>query len=829
MALVKEVKEIFEQMEAEVEQNVVDKQCADIERKNLPIENENLIADCLSNELLYSIMNVVNTVSRSSELHDAYTVEQACVVDLEAEISKLKHKIEKDDHSEVLKCFSNLEIDHLNFQLKYKNLKEHFGNNKSQTSQDTPEFDSFFEINKMKEQLQGKNNTIRKLKEQISHMNERRSETDRILDFKALDSHNIELTKHVTALQEQNEFFRAENKKVKQHYKELYDSIKITRAKTIENTSSLLTKIEKLKAQLKGKMECVTVNTIKPKVLAPCMYASDVEPIPPCNRNNREVHLNYLKHLKESVETLRKIVEEARIEKQLDNALKNACFYTNRSRELLEYVIGTCTKESNKRDKKAATTPLNRKKQTNVPVIPSTGVINSTEAIRSKSRSNTKRKRILPAKSDNKKKVEAYPRNNKSKLKQENHVDSSISSKRTCVVKYLKSVNELLVKIVSIKVKQVVQIVLWYLDSGCSKHMTRNRSRLKNFVKKFIKTVRFRNDYFGAIMGYGDYVIGDSMISRVYYVEGLGHNLFSVGQFCDSDLEVSFRKHSCHVRDVDGVELLKGCRGSNLYTISVEDMKKSSPICLLSKDSKNKSWLWYRRLNHLNFGTINALARKDLVRVLPRLKFKKYHLCFACQLGKSNKIMRVQSINGKKYILVIVDDYSRFTWVKFFRSKDETLEFVIKFIKKIQVSLNITVRYIRTDNGTEFVNQVLTKLYESVGIFHQKSVPRTPQQNGVVERRNRTLVEAARTMLIFSKALMFLWAEAIATACYTQNRSIIHTHHNKTPYELVHDKKPDLKFLQVFGALCYPTNDNEDLGKLKATTDIGIFCWLCSK
>nr|GFC31771.1 integrase, catalytic region, zinc finger, CCHC-type, peptidase aspartic, catalytic [Tanacetum cinerariifolium] len=161
---------------------------------------------------------------------------------------------------------------------------------------------------------------------------------------------------------------------------------------------------------------------------------------------------------------------------------------------------------------------------------------------------------------------------------------------------------------------QVVQIVLWYLDLGCSKHMTGDRSWLMNFVKKFIGTVRFGNDHFGAIMGYGDYVICDSVISMVYYVEGLGHNLFSVGQFCDSDLEVAFRKHSCYVRDTDGVELIKGSRWSNLYTILVEDMMKSSPICLLSKASKNKSWLWHRRLNHLNFGTINDLARKDLVQ-----------------------------------------------------------------------------------------------------------------------------------------------------------------------------------------------------------------------
>ncbi|GJZ56688.1 retrovirus-related pol polyprotein from transposon TNT 1-94 [Tanacetum coccineum] len=203
-----------------------------------------------------------------------------------------------------------------------------------------------------------------------------------------------------------------------------------------------------------------------------------------------------------------------------------------------------------------------------------------------------------------------------------------------------------------------------------------------------------------------------------------------------------------------------------------------------------------------------------MVRGLPRLKFEKDHICFACQLGKSKKYTH----KPKSENTIIK--------VKFLRSKDETLEFVIKFLKQIQVGLNKTVRFIQTDNGTEFVNQVLTKFYESVSITHQKSVLRTPQQNGVVERWNRTLVEAARKMLIFSKALMFLWAEVVATTCYTQNKSLIHSRHNKTPYELVHGKKPDLTFLCVFGALCYPKHDNEDLGKLKAKEDIRIFIGL---
>nr|GEX57300.1 putative ribonuclease H-like domain-containing protein [Tanacetum cinerariifolium] len=276
--------------------------------------------------------------------------------------------------------------------------------------------------------------------------------------------------------------------------------------------------------------------------------------------------------------------------------------------------------------------------------------------------------------------------------------------------------------------------------------MTGNRSRLKNFVKKSIGTVRFENDHFGAIIGYGDYVIGDSVIFKVYYVEGLGHNLFSVGRFDDSDLEVAFRKHSCYVRDTYGVELIKGSHGSNLYTISVKDMMKSSSIYLLSKASKNKSWLWHRCLNHLNFAcqlgkskkhTHKPKAENTIMKVLHTLNMDLY------------VPMRVQSINGKKYILVIVDDYSRFTWVKFLRSKDETTELVTKFLTQIQVGLNKTVRFIRTDNGTEFFNIVLTEFYEKVDILHQKSIPRTLRQNGVVKRQNCTLVEAARTMLIF--------------------------------------------------------------------------------
>ncbi|GJY77304.1 retrovirus-related pol polyprotein from transposon TNT 1-94, partial [Tanacetum coccineum] len=365
-------------------------------------------------------------------------------------------------------------------------------------------------------------------------------------------------------------------------------------------------------------------------------------------------------------------------------------------------------------------------------------------------------------------------------------------------------------------------------------------------VDKLLGTIRFGNDQIAKIMGYGNYQMGNVAISWVYYVEGLGHNLSFVRYFCDSDLEVAFCKHTCYIRDIKGVDLIKGSRGLNLYTLSMEDMMISSPICLLSKASKTKSWLWHRHLSHLNFGTINQLAKQGLVRGIPKLEFEKDHLCSACSLGKSKKYshkpkskdtnqqklyllhmdlygpIHVESINGKKYILVIVDDYSRFTWVKFLRSKDEALEFIIKFLKMIQVRLSTTVRNIRIDNRMEFFNQTLRSYYEDVRIYLETSVARTPQQNDIVKRRNQTLIEAARTMLIISKAPLFMWAEAVATACYTHNRSLIRLRHGKTSYELLHDRKPYLTYFHVFGALCYPTNDSEDLVKLKPKADIAM-------
>ncbi|GJV30573.1 retrovirus-related pol polyprotein from transposon TNT 1-94 [Tanacetum coccineum] len=174
---------------------------------------------------------------------------------------------------------------------------------------------------------------------------------------------------------------------------------------------------------------------------------------------------------------------------------------------------------------------------------------------------------------------------------------------------------------------KVIQLVLWIVDSGCSKHMTGNLQLLRNFVEKLMGTVRFGNDHFAVITGYGDYVQGNLIICHIYYVEGLGHNLFSVRKFCDGDLEAAFRSNTCYVWNLEGDDLLTGSHDSNLYTISISEMAASSPVCLMSRSTSTKSWLWHRRLSHLNFGTINQLTSKDLVDGLPKFKYNKDHLC----------------------------------------------------------------------------------------------------------------------------------------------------------------------------------------------------------
>nr|GFB69818.1 retrovirus-related Pol polyprotein from transposon TNT 1-94 [Tanacetum cinerariifolium] len=185
--------------------------------------------------------------------------------------------------------------------------------------------------------------------------------------------------------------------------------------------------------------------------------------------------------------------------------------------------------------------------------------------------------------------------------------------------------------------ERFVEIVLFIVDSGCSKHMTGNLKLLINFVEKFLGTIKFENDKIAPILGYGDLVQGAVTIKRVYYVEGLNHNLFSVGQFCDTDLEVAFKKSTCYIRDLKRNDLLIGSRGTDLYSITLQYTNCPNPICLMAKATSSQAWLWHRHLSHLNFDTINLLSKNDIVVGLLKLKFVKDHLCSSCELGKDKR------------------------------------------------------------------------------------------------------------------------------------------------------------------------------------------------
>nr|GEV81959.1 retrovirus-related Pol polyprotein from transposon TNT 1-94 [Tanacetum cinerariifolium] len=287
-------------------------------------------------------------------------------------------------------------------------------------------------------------------------------------------------------------------------------------------------------------------------------------------------------------------------------------------------------------------------------------------------------------------------------------------------------------------IPKIVQIYLWIIDSGCSKHMTGNHALLTNFVEKFLGTVCFGNNDFAVIAG-----------------------------------SMTIKKSTCFARNEDGVDLLTGDRSSNLYTIALNEVASNSLTCLLTKASSSQTWLWHQRLSHLNFATINNLVKNNLVQGLHKMNFKKDHLCSACEQRKIHR--------------------------KHHKSK-------------MAFASNKPLYLLHMDLcGPMRVESINEKRYL------------TPQQNGVVERRNRPLVEAARTMLTFANLPLFLWAEATAIACFTQNRSIIHKRFDKTPYDLVSKRKPNIKFFRVFGCRCYLLNDYEDVGKLKAKGDIGVF------
>ncbi|GJZ59827.1 putative ribonuclease H-like domain-containing protein [Tanacetum coccineum] len=395
---------------------------------------------------------------------------------------------------------------------------------------------------------------------------------------------------------------------------------------------------------------------------------------------------------------------------------------------------------------------------------------------------------------------------------------------------------------------------LGIVDSGCSRSMTGNRHRLENFQEFKGGNVTFGGGE-GKITGKGTIRTAKLDFENVLYVKELQHfNLFSVSQICDKKNRVLFTETECLVLTKDfklpdeTQVLLKVPRKHNLYSFNLEDLAPQGDLaCLLAKATLDESTQWHRRLGHVNFKNMNKLVKGNLVRGLPPKLFQNDHTCVACNKGKQHKVSykaktvvssfseplqmlhmdlfgptSVRSISHKFYCLVITDAFSRFSWVFFLAKKDEIVGILKEFINVVENQLNKKVKVIRSDNGTEFKNRDLIEFCGSKGIMRDYSNARTPQQNGVAERKNRTLIEAARTMLADSFLPTMFWTEAVATACYVLNRVLVTNPHNKTPYELLTGIVPTISYLKPFGCHVTILNTIDQLGKFDGKSDEGF-------
>ncbi|GJV60809.1 putative ribonuclease H-like domain-containing protein [Tanacetum coccineum] len=356
---------------------------------------------------------------------------------------------------------------------------------------------------------------------------------------------------------------------------------------------------------------------------------------------------------------------------------------------------------------------------------------------------------------------------------------------------------------------------LGIVDSGCSRSMTGNKEKLDDFVKIVGGTVTFGGGD-GKITGKGTIRTSKLNFENVYYVEELHNfNLFSVSQICDSKNKVLFIDKECLVlsKEVQLPEnsqvVLRVPRRNNLYCFNLSDIKPERDVtCLLAKASLVESTKWHRRMAHVNFKNMNKLAKHGLVNGLPSKLFTNEHNCVACNKGKQHKASykaitavstisaplqllhmdlfcptSIRSIDHKYYSLVVTDDFSRFTWVFFFETKDETYGILKDFIT--------------------FIENQLTKKVKAI-------------------RKNRTVIEAARTMLADFKLPTMFWTEAVSTACYILNRVLVTQPHNKTPYELVSGKVPNISHLKPFGCLVAILNTSDHLGKFEGKADEGF-------
>ncbi|GJU15858.1 retrovirus-related pol polyprotein from transposon TNT 1-94 [Tanacetum coccineum] len=680
-----EVQTVFNQMEAAVDQCSVDKNVFEIQIKQLRIDNDQLLNQIMSQEIVHIVANSV----------DICDVKKSCVNDcrtcpeLEIEIFKKKDFVEKETYDKLVKSYSNLEKHCISLELATQLNQEIFQRENSGENLNAPTFNQLFEINELKAQSQEKDTVIRKLKERIKYLSRKDSAENVKKDIDEIETINIELEHSVAKLLSENENLRKERVHLKSIFKDQFDSVVKTRVQSKEHCDSLIAQINAksvensdLNAQLQEKVFAITTSK------------------------------NELRKLKG------KNVVNTAVSKP------NATLAPRIHALILQNLV-------------------RRVKPT-------------TSASGSKPTGNTKKNKITrPPHSNHKNKVGDHPRKVKSSLNKTNSVSEPISNALVkhsvrnvkfesicaicnkclfdanhdmCLIDFVNDVNwkptGRFFTIVgnSCLLTRITPKKIVHLKETTPKSVDTPKPDIKVYSRrpKQLKSIGCPDR--PLVSGLRMFKTHDRELLSAHELR-IRHNLFYVGQFCDTNLEVAFRKNTCFIQNLEGVDLLSGSRDTNLYTISLDDMLKTSPIRLLSKASNTKSWLWHRRLSHPNFDTLNKLAKDGLARGKskksshqPKAKDTNQEKLYLLHMDLYGP-MRVESINRKKYIL----------------------------------------------------------------------------------------------------------AEAINTTCYTQNRSLIRLRYNKTPYELMHDKKHDLSFFHVFGSLCYPTNDSEELGKLNVKADIGIF------
>ncbi|GJR89060.1 zinc finger, CCHC-type containing protein [Tanacetum coccineum] len=380
---------------------------------------------------------------------------------------------------------------------------------------------------------------------------------------------------------------------------------------------------------------------------------------------------------------------------------------------------------------------------------------------------------------------------------------------------------------------------LWYLDNGASNHMTRIREHFKELDEKVSGKVRFGDGSYIEIKGKGSIIIEcddekQRIISHVYYIPDLKSNLLSLGQFTEIGCKVIMEDDELRLYDMDNKIFMKVTRQRNrLYKAN---LRIGTPVCLLA-NLKDDTWLWHARLGHLNFESLKSMAQKDLVRGIPTIKHTT-QICDVCLIGKHSrapfpKKAKARSTSpldlvygdlcgpitpptpsGKKYIFLLVDDYSRYMWVYFLTTKDQAFDTFKEYKNSIENELRTTLKMLRTDRGGEFTSNEFTQYCKENGIARQLTAPYSPQQNGVVERRNRTIMSTTRCMMKATNMPQNFWAEAVRHAIYILNSVPTKALEDITPYEAIKQRKPNLENLRVFGCIAYAKVPSQHLTKL---------------